>query len=127
MLASVVPSGVQNTGSLLLNAGSILTGNKGTFGGAISAVEEARVAMHNSTISNCTATQGGGVYTMNVVSLYVDGQSVIRGCSADYGGGIAATLQTTITLASATFTGNFAKGMQFVPQQWDLVCPAHAQ
>jgi hypothetical protein len=107
---------VQNTGTLAVKDGSLIQRCKGQFGGGISAVEESHITLRNCTISQCTATMGGAVYTINVAQLLMYGTLVINN-TADAGGGLAATLQSRITLANSNLTDNYAKSERTASQE----------
>jgi hypothetical protein len=99
---------LQNTGSLEVKGGSVIESCRGQFGGGISGVEESRIALRECTIRNCSATLGGAAYIINVSELLLDGTLIVNN-TADAGGGLAATLQSRITLAAADITGNYAR------------------
>lgn len=96
----------QNTGVLHVTGGSVLVSNSAQFGGAISAVEQARVSLSRCTLaSNAAASIGGGVSLSNYASLNVSdggGLTSVVNNSATFGGGIGASLFARVALTGPT-------------------------
>ena len=67
-------------------------------------VFEATFVMSGGTISGCTANEGGGLYATNQSTITISG-GTISGCSAGAGGGLYATNSSTITINNGTISG----------------------
>ena len=67
-------------------------------------VFEATFVMSGGTISGCTANEGGGLYATNQSTITISG-GTISGCSAGAGGGLYATNSSTITINKGTISG----------------------
>ncbi len=69
-------------------------------------VFEATFVMSGGTISGCTANEGGGLYATNQSTITISG-GTISGCEAaiNEGGGLYATNQSTITISGGTISG----------------------
>ena len=67
-------------------------------------VFEATFVMSGGTISGCTANAGGGLYATNQSTITISG-GTISGCSAGAGGGLYATNSSTITINNGTISG----------------------
>ena len=67
-------------------------------------VFEATFVMSGGTISGCTANEGGGLYATNQSTITISG-GTISGCSAGAGGGLYARNSSTITINNGTISG----------------------
>ena len=67
-------------------------------------VFEATFVMSGGTISGCTANEGGGLYATNQSTITISG-GTISGCSAGAGGGLYATNGSIINIDRGTISG----------------------
>ncbi len=87
-----------------INALTISNGNGGSLGGGIE--NRGRLSLNNLTITNSSATEGGGIFNSGPgVNLMVN-NTTISGNSARIGGGIGNYNRSTITLNNTTVSGN---------------------
>lgn len=101
--------------SSIINCGTMGTGNGGAIGGPVG-VNEAVISA--STISNCSAQNGGAIYF--ATSVYYDEQvlvtnSTISNCSATSNGGAISSSGGTVvifnsTISNCSVTGNYGMG-----------------
>ena len=66
-------------------------------------VFEATFVMSGGTISGCTANEGGGLYATNQSTITISG-GTISGCKANTGGGLYAENSSTITITGGTIS-----------------------
>jgi hypothetical protein len=86
---------------------SLITGNQAALGGGISRTDYNldRMTIESSTISNNTASDGGGVYANG--TLIVSASSFLDNSATREGGGIATN---SALISGSTFTSNLAGG-----------------
>ena len=102
---------LNNQGSLhvsstqaLINGVAVFMNNSGDFGGAITAIQQSRIIIKTAsmvTISNNTATYGGGIYLAQSTLQVYHPFKLTDNKASEYGGGIYA-IQSEIKFSSDT-------------------------
>lgn len=82
--------------------GGVIQNCKGKYGG-VSLKNGSRFIMEGGTISGCSANEGGGLYATNQSTVTIKG-GTISGCSAGAGGGLYATYSSKITINKGTIS-----------------------
>ena len=83
--------------------GGVIQNCKGKYGG-VSLKNGSRFIMEGGTISGCSANEGGGLYATNQSTITIN-NGTISGCSAYAGGGLYATNSSKITIKKGTISG----------------------
>ena len=92
-----------DSGTTFNMSGGEIRNREGSRGSGVH-VFEATFVMSGGTISGCTANEGGGLYATNQSTITISG-GTISGCKANTGGGLYATNQSTITINGGTISG----------------------
>lgn len=80
------------------------------YGGAILAVDNATVVMHDTKIVNATATgNSGGAISLGGNATLTAINCLVQNCSAQYGGGMELSESSTLLLVNARIFGNTAR------------------
>ena len=82
--------------------GGVIQNCKGKYGG-VSLKNGSRFIMEGGTISGCSANEGGGLYATNQSTITIN-TGTISGCSAGAGGGLYATYSSKITINKGTIS-----------------------
>ena len=82
--------------------GGVIQNCKGKYGG-VSLKNGSRFIMEGGTISGCSANEGGGLYATNQSTITIN-NGTISGCSAGAGGGLYATYSSKITINKGTIS-----------------------
>ena len=82
--------------------GGVIQNCKGKYGG-VSLKNGSRFIMEGGTISGCSANEGGGLYATNQSTITIN-KGTISGCSAGAGGGLYVD-GSTITIEDGTISG----------------------
>ena len=82
--------------------GGVIQNCKGKYGG-VSLKNGSGFIMEGGTISGCSANEGGGLYATNQSTVTIKG-GTISGCSAGAGGGLYATYSSKITINKGTIS-----------------------
>ena len=82
--------------------GGVIQNCKGKYGG-VSLKNGSRFIMEGGTISGCSANEGGGLYATNQSTITIN-NGTISGCSAYAGGGLYATYSSKITINKGTIS-----------------------
>ena len=83
--------------------GGVIQNCKGKYGG-VSLKNGSRFIMEGGTISGCSANEGGGLYATNQSTITIN-NGTISGCSASNGGGLYAKNSSTIEISGGTISG----------------------
>jgi hypothetical protein len=99
---------VSRTGDLTLNKVTVQDGDVLGSGGGIFIASEGIVNIHNSIISNNTATDpGGGIFNDGYSTLNILNSAIINNTTSSWGGGITNS-GGTMNIANTTISGNIA-------------------
>jgi hypothetical protein len=104
---------VSSGGTLVMNAGSKISGNTATApsgnasGGGVYVYSSGRFTMSGGEVSNNTASNGGGVYVSSSGTFTMSGGEV-SGNTAPSGGGVYAYNGATVTMTRGAISGNTA-------------------
>ena len=100
-----------NRGSLVMNTGSIVTGNTQTFGsgGGVYIQDGGILTMTGGTISDNTASDGGGVYIVYNGTFIMDNGAIIGNTANGVGGGgVFVGSNGIFTINGGNISDNFA-------------------